>query len=171
MTSHPGSRPILAVLCVLLATAGCASREPASQQAADAAQGQVVAASRVLRAWDRERAAAYAEGSVARLRRLYVDGAGRADARLLASYLRRGLRVEGMTVQVLGIEVLGHRPGSWSLRVTDRLSHAVAVGEGSRVVLPRDAASTREVRLVRVAGEWRVAGVRPEEVSAREPPR
>jgi hypothetical protein len=44
--------------------------------------------------------------------------------------------------------------------VTDRLAHAVAVGHGTRVPLPRDAASTRRVVLRRVAGEWRVAVVR-----------
>ncbi len=163
----------LVVLLTLAALGGCAAgesapAEPGTTQAhvrAGAGRGEVVAAARVLRSWDGRRAAAYAEGSVARLRHLYVAGAGRADVRLLSSYLRRGLRVEEMTVQVLALDVLGHRTGSWTLRVTDRLSRAVAVGRGTRVVLPRDAASTRLVRLVRLGERWRVAGVRADPVS------
>ena len=125
----------------------------------------------VLRAWDGRRAEAFAAGDLAALRRLYVPGsrAGTADRALLRGYLDRGLRVEGMRVQVLALDVLAQRPGTLRLRVTDRLVGAVAVGESGRVVLPRDEASTRVVVLRRVAatarpagspGPWRVASVR-----------
>ena len=43
--------------------------------------------------------------------------------------------------------------------MTDRLAGGVAVGDGVRVRLPADRASTRLVTLVRAAGEWRVAEV------------
>ena len=118
-------------------------------------------AARVLRGWDRARAAAYAAGSVRSLRVLYVDGAGRADVRLLRSYVRRGYRVEDLRMQLLTVRVLQHRPGLWRLRVTDRLAGAAAVGYGERVALPRDRASTRTVVLRRDRrGDWRVVLVR-----------
>ncbi|MGN6575283.1 MAG: hypothetical protein ACTHKG_06325 [Nocardioides sp.] len=116
---------------------------------------------RVLRGWDRARAAAYTAGSVRSLRELYVAGAGEADVRLLRSYVRRGYRVEDLRMQLLSVRVLQHRPDLWALRVTDRLAGATAVGYGERVDLPRDRASTRTVLLRRdPAGAWRVARVR-----------
>jgi hypothetical protein len=125
-------------------------------------------ASDVLRAWDRARGRAFAEGDVAALRRLYVEGsaAGTSDARLLQDYLSRGLRVEGLRMQVLALEVLQEEPGALRLLVTDRLAGAVAVGRGMRIRLPQDQASTRVVDLVRTGGRWRVASVRE---SARRP--
>jgi hypothetical protein len=116
---------------------------------------------RVLRTWDRARAAAYATGSVRSLRALYLAGAGEADVRMLRSYLRRGYRVEGLRMQLLAVDVLRHRPGTWSLRVTDRVAGAAAVGYGERVALPRDRASTHRIELRRDrSGAWRVARVR-----------
>ncbi len=116
---------------------------------------------RVLAAWDGARADAYATGSVAALRGLYVGTAGVADVRVLRSYLRRGLQVDGMQMQVMGLKVVSHQPGRWRLRVTDRLHGAVAVGQGERISLPSDQPSTRIVVLVRGAGQtWRVAAIR-----------
>ena len=119
----------------------------------------------MLRDWDRARARAYAAVDVARLRMLYAAGAsaGLADARMLRSYTRRGLQVEGMRMQLLAVRVLAHAPRRWRLRVTDRLYGAVAVDAfGGRLVLPRDQASTRVVTLVRRSGgRWQVAAVVP----------
>lgn len=119
----------------------------------------------VLRRWDRRRAQAFAAGDVDALRRLYVpgSGAGAADVAVLAAYVSRGLRVEGMRMQVLGVDVLEESPGVVRVRVTDRLASAFAVDAlGRRVRLPRDAASRRVVELRRrgADGEWRVAEVR-----------
>ncbi|HJR39290.1 MAG TPA: hypothetical protein VJ819_12995 [Nocardioidaceae bacterium] len=116
----------------------------------------------VLHDWDRARARAYAAGDADGLRALYTPGssAGTADVAILASYTRRGLRVEGMRMQLLALEVLGHRPGRWRLRVTDRLHGAVAVdASGVRLRLPRDQASIRVISLRRTRGGWRVAAV------------
>lgn len=118
----------------------------------------------ILRAWDAERAAAYATGSVVRLRALYTPGsrAGEDDVRLLQKYLDRGLRVIDMRTQVFRIEVIGgdlEDPGSQDelrLHVTDRLVGARVVGAGSPTPLPRDRASTTEVVLRRIAGQWLV---------------
>ena len=115
----------------------------------------------VLRSWDRARAAAYAAGSVTALRQLYADGAGATDVRVLRSYLHRGYRVDGMRMQLLAVSVRKHEPGTWVLRVTDRLAGARAVGHGEPVGLPRDRASTRTVRLERGPDDrWRVVSVR-----------
>ena len=121
-------------------------------------------ASDVLRAWDRARADAFAAGDVAALRGLYVprSRSGAADVRLLRRYLRRGIRVEGMRMQLLAVDVLDHRPRRIRLRVTDRVTGAVAVGDGFRTELPADRASTRVVLLRRDAGSagWQMVSVR-----------
>lgn len=116
----------------------------------------------VLREWDVSRARAYTEGDAKTLRSLYSAGsvAGTTDVRLLRAYAGRGLRVEGMRMQILAVDVLGHSEGRLRLRVTDRLDGAVAVGNGARVALPRDQASTRVVTLFLRGGAWRVAAVR-----------
>jgi len=129
------------------------------------------AAADVLRVWDRARSVAFAEGDVATLRSLYADGseAGTSDVRLLRAYLRRGLRVERMRMQLLEVVVLDRGPDRLRARVTDRLAEAVVVGHGLRRRLPRDHASTRVVELRRETGtgaRWRVV-----EVSAWSAPR
>ena len=125
------------------------------------ATGPAVRAAALLRAWDRARAEAWASGSVGALRRLYVDGAGASDVRLLRAYLERDLRVRDLQVQVLALEVLHRGPGEWRLRVTDRLAGGTAVGvDGARQQLPRDRATTRALALRRVEGRWRMAAVR-----------
>jgi hypothetical protein len=137
----------------------------------DAAALDVPAAD-VLRAWDEQRAAAYAAGSVRQLRQLYVarSAAARADVHVLTGYRRRGFVVEGMRTQVLALRVLDERPRRLRLEVTDRLDGAVAVavgvgvgeGAGRRVALPRDRPDTRALTLRRGAdGAWRVLSVLP----------
>jgi hypothetical protein len=155
------------VLVAALLLVGC---QGAVGPRPEAAAGPVVTAepttlpaSDVLRGWDQARSRAFAEGDVAALRRLYVDGsdAGTSDARLLRSYLARGLRVEGMRMQLLALEVLDQDPRRLRVRVTDRLTGAVAVGRDSRTRLPRDQATTRVVELRRAGpgSAWRVAAV------------
>jgi hypothetical protein len=122
--------------------------------------GESVEAAAVLREWDAARAEAWAEGSVPALRRLYVDGAGERDVGLLRAYRRRGLTVDGLRMQVLGLDVLRHRSGEWRLRVTDRVADGVVTDrDGRRRPLPRDQATTREVVLVRGDDGWRVSEV------------
>ena len=126
-----------------------------------AAQDRAVTALAVLRAWDVRRAAAWAAGDEAALAALYTDGsaAGRRDRAMLGRYGARGLRVRGMRMQVLAGKVRTRTTGRIVLVVTDRLAHAVAVGPGVRVALPRDRATQRTIVLLRGAGEWRVARV------------
>ncbi len=116
----------------------------------------------VLHDWDDRRAAAWSAGDVAGLRALYVPGsaAGRADVAMLRAWRERGLRVEGMRMQLLDLDVRRASDARLDLVVTDRLTGAVAVGPGVRRPLPRDGFTSRRVVLVERAGEWRVAEVR-----------
>ncbi|KRE99755.1 hypothetical protein ASG88_14250 [Nocardioides sp. Soil777] len=116
----------------------------------------------VLADWDARRARAWAAGDVSALRDLYVDGSrsGRADVRMLASYVDRGLTVEGMRTQVLALEVLDESPVSVEVRVTDRIGGAQAVDGETVIPLPDDRPSTRSVVLRLVEGEWLVDEVR-----------
>lgn len=87
---------------------------------------------------------------------------------MLRDYIRRGLTVRGMRMQVLEATVLSRGPDRYRLRVTDRLVGAVAVGGGVSVRLPRDRASTRLITLTRASpgAAWQVASVSP---SSRRP--
>ena len=116
-------------------------------------------AAAVLHDWDDRRAAVWASGEPDALHSLYTPGsaAGRADAAMLRDWRERGLRVEGMRMQVFDLEVRRASAGRLDLVVTDRLTGAVAVGPGVRLPLPRDRVTTRRVVLVRDGEVWRVA--------------
>jgi hypothetical protein len=120
-----------------------------------------VAAVEVLREWDQHRAHAYAAGDLRGLRDLYAGRTGTTDVAILRGYLRRGLRVEGMRMQLLAAQVLVAMPTRVRLRVTDRLVGAVAVSSTGRRALPRDAANTRVVELSRESPDhtWQVTSV------------
>ncbi|MGZ4470056.1 MAG: hypothetical protein ACXVXB_16350 [Nocardioidaceae bacterium] len=162
---HPA--PLVAFLLLVLLAAGCSGRDTRPSagpgRAAEAAAVEPPAAA-VLRAWDVRRARAWSAGSVSALRDLYLSasGAGRSDVRRLRAYLDRGLVVRGMRTQLLALRVVRSTPHVLRVVVTDRLARAVAVPVGTSgpgTPLPRGAAATRTVTLVRVAGEWRVGAV------------
>jgi hypothetical protein len=122
----------------------------------------------VLRLWDRRRAEAWADGDVAAIRALYVDrsATGRRDAAMLDAYRDRGLRVTGMTRQVLRFRVASTGPDRMALLVTDRLVDARVVGHGGGWAVPDGRPTTRRLLLRRQAGSWRVV-----EVERRQPAR
>jgi hypothetical protein len=130
---------------------------------ASLAWGTPTYASAALHDWDDRRASAWAAGDPAALHALYVprSAAGRADVAMLREWQRRGLRVEGVRMQLLDLEVRRASADRLELVVTDRLTGAVATGPGVRRALPRDHATTRRVVLVRGGGEWRVAQASP----------
>ncbi|MFZ2503273.1 MAG: hypothetical protein WAW88_11435 [Nocardioides sp.] len=105
----------------------------------------------ILRAWDTTRAAAYAAGDSAALRALYAPGSrtGARDVALLKRYAARGLRVEHLQMQLLRLELDTFEPERIVMRVTDRISGAVAVGAGGTQALPSDLPSTRTIEFVR----------------------
>ncbi|KRF34217.1 hypothetical protein [Nocardioides sp. Soil805] len=116
----------------------------------------------VLAGWDSRRARAWADGDVEGLRDLYVPGSrtGRADVRMLTSYVDRGLTVQGLETQVLALAVVDVSTQVVDVRVTDRVSGAEAVDGRTVIPLPDDRPSTRRVVLRLVEGEWLVDEVR-----------
>jgi len=125
---------------------------PVSSPASSPAPGPAA----VLAAWDERRAAAWASGDAGALAGLYAprSRSGAADVRLLRAYARRGLQVQGLATQVLGLRVLERSPRRLVLVVTDRVVGGSAVGGPAPVALPADRASTRRVVLVRERGRW-----------------
>jgi hypothetical protein len=155
---------LLAVtLSAVIATATLVALRP---EPTDASPRPVLAAldgpRSVLADWDSRRSRAWAAGDVTALRGLYVEGSrsGRADVRMLTSYVGRGLTVRGLRTQVLALDVLDVSPDLVEVRVTDRVSGAEAVDGGAVIPLPDDRPSTRTVVLRRVSGEWLVDEVR-----------
>lgn len=116
----------------------------------------------VLHAWDRDRAEAWAAGDAAALAQLYVDGsrAGERDVAMLRRWTERGLRVHGMRMQVLRVDVRRTSERRLVLVVTDRLTGAVAVREtdGARWDLPADRAETRRLVFRQTSDGWQLAG-------------
>ncbi|WP_341229482.1 hypothetical protein [Nocardioides salarius] len=152
-----------AALLVLLAGPAVAGPQPVAPGAAGSTERAGERRARaVLAAWDESRAAAWRRGDRAGLADLYTAGslAGARDLRMLHAWLERGLRVRGMGVEVLALEVLREGPRRLVLRVTDRLAGTVAVGSGVRRVLPRDRPTTRALVLRRGDEGWRMASVR-----------
>lgn len=149
--------PLTALLTIVLAALplpllSCAPADgPAPPRAGATAAG-------ILGDWDRRRAAAWSHGSVAELRALYVPGSrtAAADCRMLRRWQARGLVVEGLTTQLLAVEVLGSSPGQLRLRVTDRVARVAAAALGTRLALPQDRPSSYVVVMARYAGEWLV---------------
>lgn len=155
--------PVLVLMVVLLCSgpagpAGAVVPDPVLPSAGPAEQR----ARAVLAGWDDRRAAAWARGDRGSLAGLYAEDAlaGRRDLRMLDAWIDRELRVQGMQVHVLALDVLVARRHRLRLRVTDRLADAVAVGSGVRRVLPEDRPTTRMLVLARRQGSWVVESVR-----------
>lgn len=125
------------------------------------AGSQVPAALAVLHRWDSARSAAYAAGDRDRLRALYAAGspAGAADVRLLAAYRAHGWRVTVVTTQVRAVRVLGHAPGRWVLRTTDRVRGLADTPQRCRV-LPAGRYRTHDLTRERLGSGWVIASVR-----------
>jgi hypothetical protein len=136
-------------------------RRDARKASASPPASQVELARAVLRTWDRRRADAWARADPESLARLYLptSAAGRRDRAMLAAYHHRGLRVTGMTRQVVRLRVSVVTPRRLEVVVTDRLVDARVVGARVRSAVPDGHLATRRIRLARVAGRWQVAEV------------
>ena len=161
----PTLRPLAVGVVVAVLLLGGAALLPADgpeREPAPATTSDRTGPIRVLRAWDRERAAAWRTGDARALGRLYTPGsrAGRADREMLRAYRARGLRVTGLRMQVASADVRRADDERVVVLVTDRLAAtAVATGSGGAHPLPRDRWSRRRVVLVRERERWRVASV------------
>lgn len=156
---------------LVVALTGGAAREAGPDRAStpasvplvprDVTPSAALASLAVLRDWDRQRAAAWRDGDAARLDALYAPGsaAGAHDVAMLERWARRGLRVRGMAMQVLAVDLLMRTERRIVLEVTDRLADPVAVGRGRRWPLPRDGVSVRRLEFRRTADRWLLAAV------------
>lgn len=155
-----GTREDTTTAGVTSAAAGPAVIAPAARSVSVV---RAVSSLAVLRDWDRLRAQAWAAGDAGGLRQLYVRGssAGVDDVRMLRSWTGRGLRVTGMTMQVLRVELRRRTAGRLTLVVTDRLADArAAAGTATEgVALPRDRPTTRRLTFHKVRGAWLLATV------------
>lgn len=160
----------VAALLVVALTGGAARRgeasggpaaAPAPRVPRDVTVSAALASLAVLRDWDRRRAAAWRAGDVARLGALYAPGsaAGERDVAMLRRWVGRGLRVRGMAMQVLAVELLARTDDRIVLEVTDRLAGPVAVGRGRRWSLPQDGVSVRRLEFRRTARRWLLVSV------------
>jgi len=159
----PTLRPLaVGVLLAVVLLGGAALLPTDAPERVPAPASDRTAPIAVLRAWDRERAAAWRAGDARALARLYTPGspAGRADRRMLRAYLARGLRVTGLRMQVASADVRRADEQRVVVLVTDRLAAtAVATGSGGVHPLPHDRWSRRRVVLVRGGERWRMASV------------
>lgn len=150
----------LALLCLLL---GAVLWWSSGERGADREQTPAapVTPTGVLREWDEARSAAWADGDTHALGRLYVAGAdaGERDVEMLRRYVNRGLRVEGLTTQLLEVSEVSRTEEEWVLEVTDRVHAGTVAGPGVRRALPRDRASRRRLTFAKVGDDWRVATV------------
>lgn len=163
-----GVVPVVSGVAVASARTGPVLMEPtelpaASSPAATPVEPPAVA---VVRAWDDARAEAWARGDPRLLATLYTPAsvAGRRDRAMLRAWTARGLVARALLTQLISVREVRRTASTWTLLVTDRLAGGVAVGRAGRQPLPRDAASTRTVRLRLLGGRWRVAAVVPGEV-------
>lgn len=157
---------LTAALCLALTIAAVVLR-PAKDVAQAHSQPpthaqRVSAPRRVLAAWDRDRARAWARGDAEALARLYTPTSRVAisDVANLRRWTARGIRVSGLQTQVLAFDVVTQSQSRLVLVVTDRARGGVAVGARGSRELPTDRASTRRLVLVKVSGRWLVSGVR-----------
>lgn len=153
--------------CAVLATAlvvFVSQRSASPGQAAEDSNTELSATGprQVLADWDQQRSTVWAQGDVEGLRELYVtdSATGRADARMLAAYVDRGLHVERLATQVLALEVLDEGTDDLLVRVTDRVIGGVVAGDGTWTPLPRDRPTVRTLALRRVDGVWLMDSVR-----------
>ena len=114
----------------------------------------------LLTGLDASRTAAFATGSEAALREVYVAGAGERDVAVLRDYAGRGLRLVGVAPRLLRCETVGGGPAVRRLEVIERLSAARAVGAGVDRPLPSGRPRARAI-VLRLGGDgrWRVAQV------------
>ena len=119
----------------------------------------------VLTGLDDARAAAFERADPALLARVWSDSAPglAADRALLAGLARDGRSAHGLRHELRDVEVLEATAGAARLAVVDVLAdHEVRDNAGAVVQRVSERGSTAwRVRLVREAGEWRLAEVAP----------
>lgn len=115
----------------------------------------------VLGSLDARRAQAFVEADPALLATVYAAPELRdADARVLAGYTERGLRLRGMAQLRSSCDVLERADERVVLDVVDRLGPTEVEGADGARLLPEDRPTRRTVTLVSTADGWRLLGSR-----------
>ena len=117
---------------------------------------------RVLTRLDAARQDAYRAGDPGLLRDVYLSGSAvlRRDRRTLMAYERRGVRLEGVHLEILHVDARRRDGRQVRLRVVDRLARPVAHTAAGDVALPQDLPTRRLITLVAYDDGWRIAAVR-----------
>lgn len=154
-------RLLVALLVVLLVSPMTTPPAVASDVRPPRDRSDVAMALGLLHAWDARRAQAWADEDEQALALLYVPGsrAGRADVRLLRSYVAGDLVVRRLVTQVFSIRVLERSPGRVTVRVLDRVAGGEVEHAGNLSPLPGTRPVVHRVELRRTLGAWRVASV------------
>jgi len=116
----------------------------------------------VLDGFDQVRSRAFEEGRADALEAVYPEGSEllEQDKELLASYVRRGVDIERMRMELLESEVVSATPVHVTLRVTDQLAQArVRLSDGTARDLPRDQPTRRTIELSLTSRGWRISRV------------
>jgi hypothetical protein len=149
------------------------STEPAPATAADDPPVNAVASSawagspdqhwsRLLSRLDDRRARAFSRADPGLLDKVYLPDSGPQDrdARTIEAYARRGLRIEGLHMTILALQVEVRTASTAVLSVVDRISGGRAVNSAGRWrPLPQDRATAHRVTLRRVPAGWRIAAI------------
>jgi len=117
----------------------------------------------VLDGFDQVRSRAFEEGRADALEAVYPEGSEllEQDKELLASYVRRGVDIERMRMELLESEVVSATPVHVTLRVTDQLMQAtIRLSDGTARDLPRDQPTRRNIELSLTPEGWRISRVR-----------
>jgi len=140
-----------------LPTASPATTSPPTSELAAASRWE-----RVLTRLDAAREAAYRTGNPALLADVYSPASTvlRRDRRTLRAYERRGVRLEGVRLEIHHVHVVERDATQVRLRVIDRLARPVAHTAAGDVALPQDLPTRRLITLVAHRGGWRIAAVR-----------
>jgi hypothetical protein len=166
------------VVAVLLAVAsaallgGALAAEPGAERAVDpaaAAPAAAASAAEPMTDWvgllarlDTDRSRAFSAGSVAGLRAVYSDESAplRADTLLLQHYTDRGLRVDGLRMEVRDLRLMEYDSVEAVLRVRDRIGSGRVVGaRGREFALPPDAWTTHRITLRLTPAGWRISAI------------
>jgi len=117
---------------------------------------------RVLTRLDATRETAYRTGEPALLRHVYVSGSPvlRRDRRLLAAYERRGVRLRGVRLELVQVQLRDRDRRVVRLSVVDRLQRPVAHTAVGKLALPQDLPTRRVITLAASHDGWRIAAVR-----------
>jgi hypothetical protein len=117
----------------------------------------------VLKALDVQRSSAFRRVDDSALDAVYVRGSvpWKADKKLLATYRKQRLRIEGLTMEIRSLVIELDDTNRAVLQVVDRLASGTAIDDaGRRTTLPPGKPTPRRITLeAHTPGTWRIAEI------------